>query len=202
MLAVAGSCPGASAGDALLGYGRTPTAAEIAGWDIDARGQDGKGLPPGHGTVKQGEALFAEKCAACHGDFGEGDGRFPELIGGRGSLASNHPLRTVASYWPYAPTLFDYIRRAMPYNAPQSLNSDETYALVAYILAINDLLPSSTTLDAAGLAAVRMPNRDGFRAGDPRPDVHNEACMHDCRQKPVAVQSVAPKPADAPDRGR
>jgi len=176
---------------APYGIGRAATAEQIKGWNIDVRGDDGLGLPPGKGTVKQGEELYLAQCASCHGEFGEGNGRWPELMGGKGTLTSEDPRKTVGSYWPYAPTLFDYIRRTMPFTAPQSLSDDEVYAITAYILNLNDLLPADATLDAAGLVAVRLPNRDGFIEGDPRPDTASpaEPCMTNCRTKPPKVTS-------------
>ncbi|WP_248323428.1 c-type cytochrome [Caballeronia sp. Sq4a] len=142
------------------------TATEIAAWNIDVA-PDGRGLPAGSGDVATGAHIFAAKCAACHGANGEG-GLGDRLIGGRGTLASDKPVRTVGSYWPYATTLFDYIRRAMPYNAPQSLSADEVYALSAWMLNRNGIVPDDARLDAHSLAAIRMPNRDGF-VPDPRP---------------------------------
>jgi S-disulfanyl-L-cysteine oxidoreductase SoxD len=159
------------------GIGRTATPAEIAGWNIDI-GRDGSGLPPGSGTVGHGREIFAQQCAACHGEKGEG-GVGDRLVGGQGTLSTSKPVRTVGSYWPYAPTLFDYIRRAMPQNAPESLSNDDVYAVSAYILNLNGLLPNDATLDAKSLAAIKMPNRKMF-VGDPRPDVKNPACMSDC----------------------
>jgi len=150
------------------GIGHVATPEEIAGWNIDV-GRDGSGLPPGSGTVSHGHDIFAQQCAACHGDKGEG-AVGDRLVGGQGTLATAKPVRTVGSYWPYAPTLFDYIRRAMPQNAPQSLSNDDVYAVSAYILSMNGIVPADATLDAKSLAAIRMPNRDGF-GGDPRPDV-------------------------------
>ncbi|MCJ2063354.1 cytochrome c [Methylobacterium sp. J-088] len=150
------------------GIGRAATAAEIAAWDIDID-RDGRKLPPGSGSVAHGRDVFAAQCASCHGARGEG-GIGDPLVGGRGSLASAKPLKTVGSFWPYAPTLFDYIRRAMPMNAPESLSTDDVYAVSAYILNLNGLVPDEAVLDAQALAAVRMPNRDGF-VPDPRPDV-------------------------------
>jgi len=145
----------------------TPVSdADIAAWNIDVA-PDGQGLPPGSGDVAMGGKVFAAKCAACHGAKGEGligD----QLIGGQGTLASANPKRTVGSYWPYATTLFDYIRRAMPYNAPQSLSADEVYAVSAWILNQNGIVSDDARLDAHSLASVRMPNRDGF-VPDPRP---------------------------------
>src|ERR1700761_5830191 len=150
-----------------FGLGRVPADKEISGWNIDI-GRDGQGLPPGSGSVQEGRALFAEKCAACHGEKGEG-GVGDKLVGGQGTLASTKPVKTVGSFWPYAPTLFDYIRRAMPMNAPQSLSDDDVYAVSGYVLHLNGLVPDGAVLDARSLAAIRMPNRDGF-VPDPRPD--------------------------------
>jgi cytochrome c len=150
------------------GIGRPATAAEIAGWNIDI-GRDGRNLPNGSGSVSHGREVFAQQCASCHGDKGEG-GIGDRLVGGQGTIGSAKPIRTVGSYWPYAPTLFDYIRRAMPQNAPQSLSDDDVYAVSAYILNLNGLVGPDATLDAKSLAAIKMPNRDKF-VGDARPDV-------------------------------
>nr|WP_284508354.1 MULTISPECIES: cytochrome c [unclassified Caballeronia] len=146
--------------------GTPVSAADIAAWNIDVA-PDGRGLPAGSGDVVTGARIFAAKCASCHGAKGEGV-LGDRLIGGRGTLASEKPVRTVGSYWPYATTLFDYIRRAMPYNAPQSLSADEVYAVSAWILNQNGIVPDDARLDAHSLAAIRMPNRDGF-VPDPRP---------------------------------
>ena len=151
-----------------FGFGKKATDAEIAGWNIDVD-RDGRYLPPGHGTVSQGRELYQNQCAACHGEKGEG-GIGDRLVGGKGTLATRKPIKTVGSYWPYAPTLFDYIRRAMPLNAPQSLSNDEVYALTGYLLNLNGIVPDGATMDAKSVSAVRMPNRDGF-VDDPRPDV-------------------------------
>jgi cytochrome c len=140
--------------------GRPATPAEIAAIDIDVA-PDGGGLPPGTGNTTTGEAVYQDKCAVCHGAAGQGKPA-DRLVGGVGSLASDKPVRTVASYWPYATTLFDYIRRAMPLNAPMSLTDDEVYAVTAYLLAQDGIVPKDSVLDAASLAKVRMPNRDGF----------------------------------------
>src|ERR1700757_2308055 len=148
------------------GIGRPATPTEIAGWNIDI-GREGHNLPPGSGTVSHGHEVFDQQCAACHGAKGEG-GVGDRLVGGQGTLGTPKPVRTVGSYWPYAPTLFDYIRRAMPQNAPESLSDDDVYALSAYILSLNGLLPANATLDAKSLAAIKMPNRSMFVA-DPRP---------------------------------
>jgi hypothetical protein len=159
------------------GIGRPATSAEIAGWNIDID-RHGNNLPPGSGSVSHGREVFDQQCAACHGANGEG-GVGDQLVGGQGTLASKKPIRTVGSFWPYAPTLFDYIRRAMPQNAPESLSNDDVYAVSAYILNLNGLLPADATLDAGALSAIKMPNRDKF-VGDPRPDVKNPECLRDC----------------------
>jgi len=150
--------------DKRYGFGHAPSAAQIAAFDIDVR-PDGQGLPPGHGSVQDGAAIFAAKCASCHGEKGElvqptGNA----LAGGQGTLASPKPLKTVGSYWPYASTLFDFVRRAMPFNAPQSLSNDELYAVTAYVLSLNGIVSDDAVLDAATLPRIKMPNRDGFKA--------------------------------------
>jgi cytochrome c len=147
-----------------LGLGTPITPEQIAPWDIDIA-PDGSGLPPGRGSVAEGATIFAEHCAACHGPRGNEGALLPalRLAGGQGSLGSPRPVPTVGSYWPYATTLFDYTRRAMPFNAPQSLSADEVYAVTAFVLHLNGLLAEDAALDAASLPLVRMPNRDGFR---------------------------------------
>jgi S-disulfanyl-L-cysteine oxidoreductase SoxD len=141
--------------------GRTATPEEIAAWDISI-GPDGVGLPPGSGTPKQGEAVYAAKCVACHGDKGAGAPN-DRLVGGQGTLPSDKPpVKTVGSFWPYATTVFDYVRRAMPYNESKSLTNDEVYAVVAYILNLNGIIADGDTMDAQTLQKVKMPNREGF----------------------------------------
>jgi len=167
----------AAAAQGSYGIGRTATRAEIAGWNIDI-GPDGRGLPPGSGSVSHGRDVFAQQCAACHGERGEG-GVGDRLVGGQGTLATSNPVRTVGSYWPFATTLFDYIRRAMPQNAPGSLSNDDVYAVSAYILNLNHLVADDATLDARSLPGIKMPNRKMF-VGDPRPDIKNPACMDHC----------------------
>jgi cytochrome c len=119
------------------------------------------GLPEGNGTVAQGKEVYQQNCEACHGPNGEG-GLFDRLAGGQGTLASDKPVKTVGSYWPYATTLFDYIRRAMPYPAPSLLGANDTYAVTAYILNLNGILPADGKLDQQTLPKIKMPNRDGF----------------------------------------
>jgi cytochrome c len=140
--------------------------------DIDVS-PSGAGLPPGSGTVQQGRQVFAAKCAACHGQGGI-EGPADRLAGGHGTLKTSKPLKTVGSYWPYATTLYDYIYRAMPFNAPQSLTPDEVYSVVAWILYRNEIIPEDVVMDAKTLPAAQMPNRNGF-VPDPRPDVPKEA---------------------------
>jgi cytochrome c len=159
------------------GVGRAATPAEIAAWDIDVE-PDGGNLPPGRGTVAHGREVYDVQCASCHGAKGEG-GLGDKLVGGMGTLGTEKPVKTVGSYWPYATTLFDYIRRAMPLNAPQSLSNGDVYAVAGYVLFLNGLVPETAAIDAKTLTAVKMPNRDGFMV-DPRPDVKNSECMHDC----------------------
>lgn len=141
--------------------GRPATAADIKLWDIDVRGTDGKGLPVGKGNTVRGKAVYEQNCAACHGVGGVG-GIYDRLTGGQGSLATDKPVKTIGSFWPYAPTLFDYIHRAMPYPSPGSLSVDDTYAVASYILLLNGLVAEGTTIDQTSLPKIRMPNRDGF----------------------------------------
>jgi len=141
-------------------FGRPASPDEIKLWNLDVR-PDGTGLPDGSGTAAHGKEIFAENCAACHGDKGQG-GIKDRLVGGQGTLTSDHPIRTVGSFWPYAATLFDYIHRAMPYQAPGSLGVDDYYALTAYLLSLNGILPADGKLDKETLPKVKMPNRDGF----------------------------------------
>jgi S-disulfanyl-L-cysteine oxidoreductase SoxD len=177
LAAVALTCATSASAQSPYGIGRPATPAEIAGWNIDID-REGHNLPPGSGSVSHGHEVFDQQCAACHGVKGEG-GVGDRLVGGQGTLATKTPVRTVGSYWPYAPTLFDYIRRAMPQNAPQSLSNEDVYAVSAYILNLNGLLPADATLDAKTLSAIKMPNRNMF-VGDPRPDVKNPECMSGC----------------------
>lgn len=142
-------------------FGQPIAPADIALWDISIA-PDGMGLPPGQGTATQGAAIYVAKCQACHGEKAAGKPN-DALVGGIGSLAAGQtPVRTVGSYWPYATTLFDYVRRAMPFQETQSLSSDELYAVSAYILHLNGIVGANDVLDAKSLPKVRMPNRDGF----------------------------------------
>ena len=175
-----------------FGYGKVATPAQIAGWNIDVRGTDGAGLPPGQGTVSHGADVFAQQCAACHGTFGEGEGRYPKLMGGEGTLTADRPEPSVGSYWPYAPTLWDYINRAMPFIAPHSLSPDDVYALTAYILNFNNVVPGDFIADRNSLPKVKMPNRGNFTWKDPRPDTAATECMKNCADpKSVKIISTA-----------
>ncbi|GGH62750.1 cytochrome c [Comamonas phosphati] len=174
---LAGGAVMSTAWAADLNLGRVASQAEIAGWNIDVF-PDGTGLPPGSGTVANGERIYQNQCLACHGAKLEG-GLGPALVGGAGTLATEKPLKTVGSYWPYASTLFDYIRRAMPFQAPQSLSNEEVYSVAGYILHANGLMQADATVDAQSLVAVKMPNRNGFYV-DNRPDAKNPRCMQHC----------------------
>ena len=146
--------------DGRLLSGQAPSVEQLAAIDISIP-PDGHGLPAGSGSATQGAAIFAAKCQVCHGANGVG-GPNDRLTGGIGSLATPKPVKTVASFWPYATTVFDYIRRAMPITAPQSLTNDEAYALTAYLLSVDGIVPKDAVLDAKSLPQVKMPNRDGF----------------------------------------
>ncbi|HKM65098.1 MAG TPA: cytochrome c [Acidisphaera sp.] len=161
------------------GLGTTPTQQQIDGWAIAAR-PDGQGLPPGHGSVKDGDDLYATMCSTCHGTFGEGEGRYPRLVG-EGTLTGERPEPTIQSYWPYATTVFDYVNRAMPFPTPHMLTPDQVYAITAYVLNISGIVGDDFVADRDSLPKVQMPNRNGFIWHDPRPDTHDTACMTDCR---------------------
>jgi mono/diheme cytochrome c family protein len=154
-----------SAADRKLDIGQPVSAAVIAGWDIDVR-PDGQGLPPGKGSVKAGEQVYIEKCAVCHGEFGESAGRWPQVAGGTGSLKSDDPIKTVGSYFAHLSTVFDYVRHAMPFGDAQSLSHDELYAVVAYLLFLNDIVDNKFVLSQENFSSVKMPNAAGFYNDD------------------------------------
>lgn len=180
---------------ASFDVGRAPTPVEIAGWDIDIR-PDGHGLPVGRGTVAEGETLYNEQCASCHGEFGESAGRWPMLAGGADTLASDDPVKTVGSYWPYASTLMDYIRRAMPYGNAQSLTNDQLYAVTAFILYLNDIIKDEAfELSNENFASVKMPNQDKF-IDDDREIAEQQFWQHPC------ITNCAPDEAKITGRAR
>lgn len=171
-VAVAASLPAAAQVQTHYGFGVPATPQDLAKYF--AISPDGRGLPPGSGTATKGAKLFADQCAVCHGGKLQGNTApglgGDRLIGGRGTLASNAPVKTVESYWPYASTLFDYIKRAMPFTSPGSLSDDDVYSLVAYMLAEADVITPNETMDATSLPKVAMPNLGGFEP-DPRPEL-------------------------------
>jgi cytochrome c len=163
--------------------GHIATPEQIAGWDIDIR-PDGQGAPSGRGSVKDGEKVYMDRCAACHGEFGESAGRWPQLAQGKGTLASHDPVKTVGSYFPYLSTVFDYIRRAMPFGDAESLSNDELYAVVAYVLNLNDIVDDKFVLSKDTWGQVKMPNQGGFYDDDrektERAFWNPNPCMKDC----------------------
>lgn len=161
LLATASALSADDRATAPLGLGRPLSVHEIAAKDLTVL-PDGTGLPRGKGSATEGAVLYAAQCAVCHGDRGEGRGDFPALVGGRGSLAGDRPVLTVGSYWPYATTLFDYIRRAMPYQNAGELRADDVYALTAWILAENKIVEARAVMSERSLSKVRMPNEEGF----------------------------------------
>jgi cytochrome c len=163
-----------------VGYGKPIAEADIAPWNIDIRTPDGRGLPAGSGTAAQGKVVYDQKCASCHGADAKGGPVYGTMVGGIGSFTTNARVLTPGSMYPYAPILFDYIRRAMPMDRPQSLTPNEVYALSAYLLNLNGLIPAGAVMDATTLPKVQMPNRNGFIVDD-RPDVKAVRCMSNCR---------------------
>ena len=172
-LALALSFSSAFAGGSkpAVSFGSPITESAIAAWDIDIQTATGKGLPSGSGSVAQGKALFNAQCIGCHGVDAAGGSQYGSMVGGKRPLTGGG--------YPYAPILFDYIRRVMPMNSPQSLSNDEVYALTAYIYALNEFIPQDAVLDAGSLTAIQMPVRDGFIVDD-RPDTAATRCMEDC----------------------
>lgn len=198
--------PAGYAGPVGFDLGREALAEEIAAWDIDIR-PDGQGLPVGSGSVEQGVVLWDDKCATCHGDFGEAVDRWPVIAGGGDTLDGDDPVKTVGSYWPYLSTVYDYVHRAMPFGDAQSLTDDEVYALTAYILNLNDIVDEDFVLSNGNFAGVRLPNEDNFFMDD-RDSAELARfsvvpCMEDCKEtvritKRAAVIDVTP---DEPEGG-
>lgn len=168
-----------------LGLGRAALPEEVAAWDLDVR-PDGKGLPVGSGDAIVGEDIFAEKCASCHGDFAEGVDNWPKLAGGMNTLDRDDPLKTVGSYWPHLSTAWDYVNRSMPFGSAQTLEPDEVYAVVAYILYSNDLIEDDFVLSNENLAGFELPNAGGFFPDDREtteyPSFSQPACMENCKE--------------------
>jgi cytochrome c len=150
-------------------FGKPVSEADVAAWNIDVRTPDGQGLPPGRGTVAEGRKVYAEKCVVCHGPDAKGGSVYGSMVGGIGSFTTNARVLTPGSMYPYAPILFDYIRRAMPMDRPQTMSANEVYAVSAYLLNLNGLVPADAVMDAQSLPKVQMPNRNGFLVDD-RPD--------------------------------
>ena len=173
ILAVAALVQTGGAQAVRSGPGRPATEAEIKAQDFTVM-PDGRGLPPGHGDARRGKDVFKDKCSACHAEKGEGkENQYPALAGGSGSLKTPRALKTVGSYWPYATTLFDYVRRAMPYDHPRSLTADEVYSAVAFVLNLSGIVGETDDMNEKTLPQVKMPNRDGF-IPDTRPDVRSK----------------------------
>lgn len=189
-LAFAAGCillASASIADAgKYGLGRAAAPEEVKAWDIDVR-PDGQGLPKGQGKVADGENIYNEQCAACHGDFGEGKDRWPVLVGGKNTLKSDNPVKTIGSYWPYASTVFDYVQRAMPFGNAQSLTPDQVYAVTAYLLYMNEVIDDDQfVLSDKNFTSIHLPNEKNF-IKDARPDTPLAAqkapCMKDCKKE-------------------
>jgi cytochrome c len=164
-------------------FGKPISEADVAAWNIDIRTPDGLGLPAGRGSVAQGRQVYAAKCVACHGPEAKGGAQYQypgAMFGGIGSMTKVPRILTPGSMYPYAPILFDYMRRSMPMDRPQTLSNDEVYALSAYLLNLNGLVPADAVMDAQSLPRIQMPNRNGFMIDD-RPDTQAVRCMTNCK---------------------
>lgn len=196
--AMAASAP---APEGKMGLGRPATEDEVAAWNKDVS-PDGTGLPEGSGSVEDGEMLFSENCAICHGEFAEGVDNWPKLAGGKDTLNHDDPLKTVGSYWPYLSTVFDYVHRSMPFGNAQSLSADDTYAITAYILYSNDMVDDDFVLSKENFLEVEMTNPDGFIIDDRETSERHfwnaSPCMTDCKESVeitmrAAVLDVTPE---------
>ncbi len=183
-----------------FGLGRQASEDEILAWDVKVM-PDGRGLPDGSGSVEDGEPIFSEKCAACHGEFAEGVDNWPKLAGGEDTLADDDPLKTVGSYWPYLSTVWDYVHRSMPYGSAGTLTADETYAITAYILYSNNLVDDDFVLSKENFLDVEMPNAGNFVVDDRAETEYSkwraEPCMENCKEtveitKKATVLDVTP----------
>lgn len=178
----------------VLHIGRTALEEEISAWDIDVR-PDGQGLPSGSGTVVTGGELYDAQCASCHGVFGEGEGRWPVLAGGLDTLTEERPEKTIGSYWPYLSTVYDYVKRAMPFGNARSLTDDDVYAITAYLLYLNDIVDEEFELTDANFSTIQLPNEENF-IDDTRPEeemfvLSGEPCMTDCIEGEAAISQRA-----------
>lgn len=192
---------------AKLGLGREALPEEVKAWSISVR-PDGQGLPPGKGTVKEGDELFQAQCASCHGEFGQGNDRWPVLAGGMGSLKADRPEKTIGSFWPDLSTVFDYIHRAMPYGNAQSLSANEVYALTAYLLYLNDIVKDEEfELSDKNFTSIKLPNAQAFYDDDREKTEKafwgSEPCMKNCKPTVTitgraAVLDVTPDSKSAP----
>lgn len=178
-------------------FGHPISPAQLQAWDIDIA-PDGAGLPAGGATADEGEEIYLQRCAACHGDFGEGMGRFPALTGSPQDLTAERPRKSVGGYWPYSTTLFDYINRAMPFGHAQSLTPQQVYGVVAYILSMNDIIDSDQEMNAQTLPKVIMPNRHGFITSEGS-DIQAEACMKNCKREVVVKSRASESPINQQD---
>lgn len=178
----------------VLHLGRVAMEEEVAAWDIDIR-PDGQGLPVGQGTVETGGELYDAQCAVCHGVFGEGEGRWPILAGGADTLTDDRPEKTVGSYWPYLSTVYDYVKRAMPFGNARSLSDDDVYALTAYLLYLNDLVDEEFELTSENFAQISLPNEANFIDDNRTEEAHyastEEPCMSDCKPDAAVVTQRA-----------
>lgn len=191
-----------------LGLGREATPDEVAAWNVDVA-PDGTGLPVGSGSVADGEVLFSDNCAICHGEFAEGVDNWPKLAGGDGTLDHDDPLKTVGSYWPYLSTVWDYVHRSMPFGAAQTLSADDTYAITAYILFSNYLVDDDFVLSNENFLDVEMPNTGGFILDDRAETEYTiftteNACYENCKDSVeitmrAAVLDVTPDEEGAED---
>ena len=172
------------------GFGQPIQEADLELWNIDIQTPTGVGLPPGEGTVAAGRQIYDKQCLACHGENAKGGPVFGTMVGGIGSMTQNPRVLTPGSMYPYAPILFDYIRRAMPMDHPQSMTADEVYSVSAYIYHLNGLVDESFKMNAKTMPTIKMPNRDNFIEDD-RPDTKAVRCMTDC--KPIGTVADAKK---------
>lgn len=193
-----------------LGLGRAALPEEIAAWDVAVL-PDGTGLPEGSGDVETGEAVFAEACASCHGDFAEGIDSWPVLAGGIGTLQDPRPVKTIGSYWPYLSTVFDYVHRSMPFGAAQTISVDDTYAIAAFLLYSNGLVEDDFVLSKDNFTTITLPNAEGFypddRAQSEYPRFTGEPCMTNCAEgkpevtKRAVLLNVTPEDPDGRPAG-